>query len=532
MYKLLIVDDEQIEREALRLVVERFLPEVRIVGEAENGRIAVEMARQLHPDVITMDIKMPGMDGVEAVRSIASEQSDIRIIMVSAFNTFEYARQVMRDGVKDYLLKPWKKNHILDSIRRVLKEIQVSKAEKIHKEALESKFRLALPAIEAEWVSAIIMDDIQESPLAEWSNILDIPSGACYSIVFTFSYPEGEASHQEKQQMYNWIKQKCKEKERCLVGPMNGNQIPAFVVPDCTGEGGSQAAKTKAVQFAAQIVNEFILQFNSVRVFAGIGTNSSTFEGLADSYREALSASTYTEAPARMIYYGDAKARADDLNAFPVDIEKRLLSSIKRGIADDALQLFDNYFEAAVRFANSNMGQVQHDLRKLFYVIKSRLQESGISLPDTNFPPCSLGETHIREHARRQLKQVLEQVRVWHMSDTTALLQKLEQFISDHYSKDLVMEEVAEHVGLSPYYFSKLLKDQYGLTYIDYLTKLRIEKAKEMIPDPSRSLKDICLSVGYRDPNYFSRVFKKTVGMSPSEFRLHHTGVEYEATNI
>lgn len=523
MYKLLIVDDEQIEREALRLVVERFLPEVSVVGEAENGRVAVEMAERLQPDVITMDIKMPGMDGIEAVRLIGQCQSDIRMIMVSAFDTFEYARQVMLSGVKEYLLKPWKKQQIIESLSRVLDEIKEQKAEKHKQETLESKVQLAMPAIEAKWVSAILSDNVQNNPLTEWSEILGVKPGMCYSAVFTFTYPDGEAGPKDKQQMHSWVKRKCKERERCLVGPMSGNKIPVFVLPNAEDNKDNFSMKSKAIQFARQIVNAFEHRFRTVRIFAGIGTGYTSLEGLVDSYHEALSASRNTDVPSRLVYYDNSQAAVDSVYQFPVEIEEQLLAAIRRGNTDNSLALFDKYMKETIHLANYNMEQVRHDLRKLFFVIKNMLDELGIHSAVESFPNSLHSEQHIRDQAKRQLKQVLEQVRLWYLSDTAGVLQKIKEYIADHYSKDLMMEEVAEHVGLSPYYFGKLFKEQCGLTYIDYLTKLRIEKAKELILDPNRSLKEICISVGYRDPNYFSRVFKKAVGMSPSEFRTHQT---------
>lgn len=134
MLKLLIVDDERIERSALRMIIERFLPEIRVVGEAENGRVAVELAEQLRPDVITMDIKMPGIDGTEAVSLIHNRFPAIRFIMMSAFDTFEYARKVMRYGVREYLLKPYRKDQIVEVIRTMSHEI--AREKRINKELM------------------------------------------------------------------------------------------------------------------------------------------------------------------------------------------------------------------------------------------------------------------------------------------------------------------------------------------------------------------------------------------------------------
>jgi two-component system response regulator YesN len=99
------------------------------------------------------------------------------------------------------------------------------------------------------------------------------------------------------------------------------------------------------------------------------------------------------------------------------------------------------------------------------------------------------------------------------------MLYKAKEYIELHYSESITLEQVAEYVELSPFYFSKLFKDRFGMTFIDYLTDIRISKAKTEMADPGKSLKEICFSIGYKDPNYFSRVFKKLTGLSPTDFR-------------
>lgn len=101
----------------------------------------------------------------------------------------------------------------------------------------------------------------------------------------------------------------------------------------------------------------------------------------------------------------------------------------------------------------------------------------------------------------------------------TTIVGKARQYIDQNFSKELSLEEVSKYVDISPYYFSKLFKEETDQTFVEYLTSLRVEKAKEMLGSPSASIKEVCMAVGYSDPNYFSRIFKKVTGKTPTEYR-------------
>jgi two-component system, response regulator YesN len=133
--KILIVDDEVLERKALTKIISNYSEDAAVICEAPNGRLAIEMAEAHRPDIIFMDIKMPGIDGVQAIKEIRKFDASIRFIMVSAFNTFEYAKEVMQQGIKEYLLKPCRKQDILVSLERVIAEIM---EERKHREEQQS----------------------------------------------------------------------------------------------------------------------------------------------------------------------------------------------------------------------------------------------------------------------------------------------------------------------------------------------------------------------------------------------------------
>lgn len=119
MLKVMLVDDEAIEREGIRLILSRNRDNLEIVAEAQNGKIAVEKALDTEPDIIFMDIKMPDLDGLKATQKILNQLPHAKCVMVSAFDTFQYAQEAMKYGVKEYLLKPSKVQEVLDAFDRM-----------------------------------------------------------------------------------------------------------------------------------------------------------------------------------------------------------------------------------------------------------------------------------------------------------------------------------------------------------------------------------------------------------------------------
>ncbi|AIQ22785.1 response regulator [Paenibacillus sp. FSL H7-0737] len=513
MLKLLIVDDERIERSALRMIIERFLPEIRVVGEAENGRVAVELAEQLRPDVITMDIKMPGIDGTEAVSLIHNRFPAIRFIMMSAFDTFEYARKVMRYGVREYLLKPYRKDQIVEVIRTMSHEIAREKEDKQRTNELESKFKETLSLVESEWVSAILMDRIQEVQVRDWSHTLGVPESSGFAIVFVMSTKEKAWSVQERREIYSWLRHQCKISCFSLVGPMTGARIPVFMFPDAKSRLPIQHIHNTK-DFVSNLAKFASRRFRSLQLSVGIGGLAASTDQLIGSYHEALlSASALNE--------GESSQTQEEWlsNSGMREAERRLLRSLGSGQFREMEEDFEFWVAELRLFCSDEIQDIKSGLHRLFTLADETLRESGLEpLPQLSFGEVEQVELLV-EQAHSRLFLQARMLKHWYDNNSASAIRRAQTFISDHYRRELSLEETAEHVGLNPNYFSKIFSDRCGITFIDYLTGLRINKAKELLADPAQVLKEISIRIGYRDPNYFSRVFKKTTGMSPTEFR-------------
>jgi two-component system response regulator YesN len=521
MIKILIVDDEEIERKAMRKMLTRGIEEAEAAGEAANGRKAIELARELEPDIIMMDIKMPGIDGVEAVKTIKKERPDTKFVMVTAFDTFEYAREVMKEGVKEYLLKPSKKSDIIETVYRVIKEIKAERNVRQEQLQLQEKLERARSFAGSEWVASLLLDHVGEIDMNEWNTYLDLDIQTAYAVVFRFYHQKGEWSHEQRTEHYRWVKRDFEEKAECLVGPMSGNQIPVLVSIGELRRRGEITIQSDAVQHVKELIEGFGKYFAGVTIKAGVGTPVESPDQFIDSYNEALIALEQTSDQVPYLYYHPSlTGKNNDFILYKK--EKKLLEAMKEGDRDTMLAAFEAYFHDLADSANGKVTRTEQRLQELWAVIARMTEEMGIEFKLSYSQPETSTLNQLRELAKVRLLQAAARMDEWRSNDMHGLLHQGKEFVRNHFDKAVSLEEVSSEIGLSPYYFSKLFKESQGMTFVEYLTKLRMGEAKKLLRTARLSQKEICFQVGYRDPNYFSRVFKKMNGISPSEYRTKH----------
>lgn len=515
MLTLLIADDEAIEREALKKMIADGIQDVKVVGEAANGRQAVQLARTLSPDIIMMDIKMPGTDGIEAVKTIHAENPKTKFIMVSAFDTFEYARQVMKVGVKEYLLKPSTKEEILETVRRVAEEIKREKAREIERERMEAAYQKALAFIQSEWVAALLLDHIQDAEVDDVEALLNPHGRSAYAIVCQF---DEQGQQDDKKAAYRWIKQWFEEAGRGYVGPMTGDQVPIFALASNDGGKPGLSPQAEAVQMVDEMMRRYRKAF-SVPLRVGIGTPVASAERFHRSYQEALRALHWTKDGGQYLYYHPSleKPVTDDESD---EKERNIMAAVKSGDGNRLVSAFHDYFGYLERKTGGDVRVVRERLRELWVIIVRFFREMGI---DLRVPPPAFEEAgdlnRLREEILAALMRALNESARWQKEDAGGLLFQAKEYIKARFTAPLTLEEVSQHVGLSPYYFSKLFKEHTGMTFIEYVTKLRMERAMALMATTDSTLKEVCFEVGYRDPNYFSRAFKKWTGQTPSAYR-------------
>lgn len=511
MIKLLIVDDEQIEREGMQAILEKTYPE-HIIKQAKNGKMAVQMASEFQPDVIFMDIKMPGMNGLEAVEQISANHPYIKFIMVTAYDTFDYMRHAIKLGVKDYLLKPSKASDIVVTVGKVLKQIEEERKTLALSQYQQSALQKTLTLVETDVVTQLLFDHVHEVHVDMLVEMLDIQS-ANEMFVMLVILPTGS------EHVYSKVKEKVRQTNSGWVGALYGSQLPIIVFRQ-----PEKSYRSQATSLAREILSLSQAQ-QGTGWFIGVGEVCYSLDHIKQSYQDALVATMDTTLPIKYRFYKDMSILGDTSNGQLAPHQKKeFFDQIRLGNWDyirlnvlNILQVYEN--------DGTELVKTQQRMLEVLWIVSRVLSEMGV---ETDSPLYSSQFTDYRQ-LRLETIQMLDRMRQSYVNHYEKLesdtIQQIKQYIIDHSHEDISLDALAKKVGLSPIYISKMFKEKLGINYIDFLTECRIEKAKKLMCDPDKSIKEITFEVGYHDPNYFSKVFKKMVAVSPNKYRKTLLGI-------
>jgi two-component system response regulator YesN len=505
MTKLLVVDDEQIEREGLVAILKRGIPGLDI-EQAKNGKLAVETAAQFRPDLVLMDIKMPGMNGLEAIEKIAPIVPDAKFIMVTAYDTFDYARQAIKLGVKDYLLKPSKAADIVGTVSRVLQQIEEEKKEREESLRQSSALRKVLPVVETDIVTQLLFDHVHDVHLDELVHLLGVSTENEKFAMVVLTPPGSES-------MYPAIKSKVRLMGNGWVGALYGRQIPIIAFRD-----PARSFRSQAVAAARELL-QAVDEDGRSGWFVGIGNLVASLDQIRQSYREAQVAAMDPSLPVKYRFYADTPAAGPTSEDRSTQRwEKQFVEKIRLGQWEEAhADVMD--FIRRQENEGADLLQSQQRTLELLWIVSRMMNELGIETEKPLFPFQSQDYRQLRTEAEYLLDRMRRSYAEHQEGIGPDTVRQIRQYIVEHAHEDISLEAIGRRVGLSPFYISKMFKDHFGVNYIDFLTECRIEKAKKLMADPGKSMKEITFEVGYNDPNYFSKVFKKMCEVSPTEYR-------------
>lgn len=527
MYKIMLADDEGIVTDSLKFIIDKNFPGKFEIETAKTGRSVIELAESFRPDIAFMDIQMPGINGIDAMKEIQKQNASIIFIVMSAYDKFDYAKEAISLGVLDYLNKPFNREMIVNVLDRAIRQIDDEREKRRQELQIKEKIETVIPVIESGFIYSVLFQDNYADGTDNYRSLLGIDADYGYMMVIA----AGDQSDSDRltnpvgigiriQSEYNKLREMIKGRFNCVVGPLLSNKIICYMP---SKDRQSDYNERVSVIEKCELLSSELSEKLSARFRIGIGSVQ-PMHALSDSYREALEALRFSQA---------GVAHAKDLPVgcayeedYPIETEKQIFSAVERGDVRDAVESSERFYEWMQKAHADRMTDVK--LKCLEFVLWAEhlaYESGGMTYHFTHrsdyLPEImkinDFGQLH--EWFISKMEEASRNITVKKEEKSNDIVADAKEFIEKHFSNDISLDDVSRSVDVSPYYFTRLFKEETGVTFVEYLTNVRIDRAKQMMSESGISMKEICAAVGYSDPNYFSRIFKKNVGVTPTEYR-------------
>lgn len=525
-YRIMIVDDEADVREGIVRHIDWESLGFEIVAEAENGRDALDKAENTEMDVVLTDIKMPFIDGLQLSAELTKMYPGIQIIILSGFDEFEYAQEAIKLNVAEYILKPVNVAELTAILLRVKQLLDENIEQSRNIELLQKSFQNSLPLMRERFLIELIWgmvpkDDI-ERQLAQYDLNIDQSPYKVVSI-FALDFAAEEFPTISAELVPLSIKQIVEEEfeELCQSYTFLGTSTIISI---------TSWNDSNPVEKLMNLANEICLKCYrvlNIRITVGIGRVYEKISRVHDSYLEAKSALEYQAVwgTGKVIYIQDMEQNRSKA-VFSQGGEERLLAAIKFGTADQIAQQLEKNF---TQMDSLQDWEKNAYLIGLFNAMYQIVQQYSLHTEETVMEKLRLFFDIPQEWGNRDymyawfldicqsMHQLLSSKR---KTAAYHLTEEAKRIISERYSdSSLSVEQVCDHLHVSQSHFSTVFKQKTGTSFIQYLTEVRMNQAAELLKTTDEKTYMIANNVGYEDPNYFSYVFKKRFGISPTKYR-------------
>lgn len=530
LLKVFLVEDEVVVREGIKNNINWSEHGFHFCGEASDGELAFPMIQQAKPDIVITDIRMPFMDGLELSSLIKKEFPGIKIIILSGYSEFEYAKKAINLGVTEYLLKPISGAELMKSMK-VIRDNLIKEQEE--KESLEN-FKKEMKEYEEDEKRRLFYDIINNAqPLAsiiQRGRELNIDLSACiYNIVlFHMSTPNKGMSNS---QSISVIQKKID------VYLEENNNIIRF---NCFLEGYVFLIKGHSESDLEHMKRKFInllkAECSQLDYFGGIGIPVKRLGELYLSFHEASRAFAY-----RYIWEVNDFIEASNIarnDIFPIldksesetQLDRKKIEVFLKSGGQEEIQYFvEEYILSRYQDSKNSMIFKQYVVMDMYYIVNAFLKEVlgnndfKIEEPFKEISQLNINYETMKHYIKKIFSQAIELRDEITSKNNNQMIHKAKEFIQNNFTKDdISLNLVAANVYTSPTHFSAVFSQKTGQTFIKYLTDLRMNKAKELLKCTDMKTSEISYSIGYKDPHYFSYLFKKTQNCTPTQYRYHN----------
>lgn len=531
MLKIFLVEDEFIVREGIKNNIDWEAHGYEFCGEASDGEVAFPMIQKLKPDIVITDIKMPFMDGLTLSRLIKKELPYTEIIILTGHEKFEYAKEAIKIGIAEYLSKPISGNEILKEVDALAVKINEKRKEREIKEKYLAEMEENFIKDRKDLFSYLVTGKKSLAELLETADRLNVDLSAIWYNIVLFEVKSLKHANNEYSNSLIEIEQKIKN-------IVDENNVLVF---DRNPEGKALLFKADSQDELKELQNDFLTKvhtmlkdYKNIQYFGGIGMAVNRLSELQMSFEKASRAFAHRYLVEEN-YILDSNemqsgvyVKRDDFNISNVDTKQidrgKIKEFLKVGVKEEVVYFVEEFFK------DLNTGVMESNIFRQYITMDAYFCVvdfvEGLQLPKEEIEALDMSSGILQnaqtaiEYIIRIISQALEMREKVASNKYGDIVDEVMKYIEMNYAKEeLSLNHVASHVNFSPNHLSMIFSQQTGQTFIKYLTDYRMNKAKELLRCSGKKSSVIAQEVGYKDPHYFSYLFKKTQNMTPTQYR-------------
>lgn len=542
MLKIFLAEDEVVVRETIKRMIPWEELGFELVGEAADGEMALPLLIRQQPDLLITDIKMPFMDGLTLARLAKKEIPGLKVVILSGYDDFNYAKQAIGIGVEDYLLKPITKNALIERLSEIRSRYEHEKTQKEYYEKFQREMQAYEKNSSRDFFEALVggsMDMMEVYKRAEKLG-LDIVAEAYNVLIFTMNCDEDFS--RQRDEYSSWEAESLELLENFFAGHSSAMLFRSNIFSYGVLLKGQRETIEENTRACVDEIRKILSRQDGRREwFLAVGQSVERLSQIQKSYHTASRAFSqrylYDE---NILYYdemetmehpgGQAETEDNaylqkvDVNALNPAILQKFLSN---GLQEETENFVKDYFYAIGQEPMESLVFRNYVILNVRFSVISFIK--GLEC-DTNEMESADTEEVLAEsgknmesaiaYAKKMISQAIEIRDQNSGNKNRSILKTAVDFIDSHYmDEEISLNTVANVANVSSNHFSALFSQNMGQTFIEYLTSLRMNKAKELLRCTGMRSSEIAGEIGYKDAHYFSYLFKKTQGMTPSDYR-------------
>lgn len=519
MYRLIVADDEMIECMVLEHIIQNHMKDqIELIDSVQDGVSLLKAVEGLKPDIAIVDINMPGLNGLDAIEILKMKNINLKIIIHTAYSEFSYAQKALQLGAADYLLKPNMKEEIIASIQKVcsLLDEEISRKKEYQKNSAATQSLYELSA--EKWMMSLFLEQPDSKSYSLFQKSCpDIVHGGMFT---AWKLKDKETfSKEEEESIFSSLKEKISSvcSSICLIYK---DIFYCLFIP------GEKVKSTDQKAWLSKMIDFLCREQKRESIFFLIGASGwKSPDRLVSGIHESMLALHHRDQSGLYFFRSQEVLAEPCFSQTPLDTAQSLLENHLEKCLRYTERIFSSF--STPSFLSQQEGVVMNKIFAAIYLLRVEAElnkilniQSGRNFEFWKHFQDISSQNDILRWTAHEITELYNFLSKKNPTENPYIA-KASFYILENYAKDLPLEEVADSIGISPFYLSRLLKNEKHTTFVEMVTDVRIRKAMLLLAENQKSIREIGCVIGYPNQSYFYKVFKKTTGLALGDVRRY-----------